>query len=50
MTEKDEDDTASAQRRDDAGLPQDDERRSKQRIEQTGEPDRDALGNQDGSS
>jgi hypothetical protein len=36
--------------RDAAGLPVDDERLNRERIEQTGEPERDALGNADGAS
>jgi hypothetical protein len=38
------------EQRDAAGLPQDDEQRSQERIEETGEPERDALGNEDGAS
>ncbi len=39
-----------SQGRDAAGLPKDDERLSQDRIESTGEPVRDRLGNEDGAS
>jgi hypothetical protein len=39
-----------SKQRDDAGLPKDDERLSREHIDETGEPLRDPLGNADGSS
>jgi hypothetical protein len=45
-----QDRAASSEQRDEAGLPKDDERLSREQIEKTGEPNRDALGNADGAS
>ena len=51
MTNREEQDRDQlAEQRDAAGLPKDDERRSQEHIADTGEPERDALGNEDGAS
>jgi hypothetical protein len=39
-----------ARQRAHAGMPKDDEQLTKEHIQETGEPNRDALGNQDGAS
>lgn len=48
MSEPQDEPTTSS--RDAAGLPKDDERQSKEHLEETGEPKTDALGNADGAS
>lgn len=48
MTETNEPDLTAS--RDAAGLPKDDEREARENIEETGEPERDDLGNQSGAS
>lgn len=45
-----QDDNGSTSSRDAAGLPKDDERAARDTIEETGEPETDALGNADGAS
>lgn len=45
-----QDQTESTSSRDAAGLPKDDERATRDSIDQTGEPETDALGNADGAS
>jgi hypothetical protein len=51
MTESEQHDAEElTKQRDEAGLPKDDERLSREHIDETGEPLRDRLGNADGSS
>lgn len=58
MSERDDDGIGNAgeeagnlsEERDAAGLPKDDERLSQDQIDDTGEPVRDRLGNEDGAS
>lgn len=51
MTDPEEQDADSlSQDRDEAGLPEDEERLIREHVEETGEPIRDRLGNADGSS
>jgi hypothetical protein len=49
MSEPEKDESLTEQR-DEAGLPKDDEQLNREQIEETGEPERDRLGNADGSS
>lgn len=50
MSEPQDEENESTSSRDAAGLPKDDERATREHIEETGEPETDALGNQSGAS